>query len=308
MKKVYLSVLLLFMALGTLLGPGGKAEAASFKDVPGNYWASKEIHYLAGSQIIKGYTNGNFGINDPVKRMHVAVMLSRTLELDGSSSPDPGFKDVPATHPAYKEIAACVEAGIFNKGEYFNPEKNITRAQMAKVLAESFMIAPVFTVPFKDVKASDWFYKNVQALANYNITTGSNGYFKPSKSLTRTEFAVFLARIMDPKFRPGFHAVAESASYNSSGNLEAKVTIYNNTKYTISDISGRFSLYADGELAAEQAYTKENPYPVKYGTLTMAPGTTKSVTVEFKASEIKSNASLEDKYLEILFMYEYKYR
>jgi hypothetical protein len=307
MKRIFLSVLLLFIVLGTLVSPGGKVQAASFKDVPGSYWASKEIQYLAGSQIIKGYTNGKFGINDPVRRMQVAVMLSRTLELDGSSSPNPGFKDVPVTHPAYKEIAACVEAGIFNKGEYFNPEKNITRAQMAKVLAESFMIEPVFTVPFKDVKTSDWFYNHVQALANYNITTGSNGYFKPNNNLTRTEFAVFLARIMDPKFRPGFHAVALDASYNSKGNLEAKVTIYNNTKYTISDISARFSLFADGVLAAEHSYTKENPYPIKYG-ISLAPGTTKNVTVEFSPSEIKTKESLDDKYLEILFMYQYKYR
>lgn len=304
MKK-WLIFLTFFVLLAGSIVPSSSA-AAGFKDVPSTYWASKEINFLSSSKIIKGYTNGYFGINDPVKRSHAAVMLARTLELD-LTNPDPGFKDVPKTHPAYKEIAACVAYGIFNKGENFNPNANITRAQMAKVLAESFMLEPIFEVHFKDVKKSDWFYDYVQGLANYNITTGSNGYYKPGKSLTRTEFSVFLARILEPKFRPGLHAVVNGASYNAKGELEAKILFYNNTKDTIQEINGRYGLYGEKELIAEHTYNAQNPYPVKMANLSLKPGQTKALTVTFKPQEIVNKKDISNiDYWEILVNFEYK--
>ncbi|WP_394141268.1 S-layer homology domain-containing protein [Cytobacillus oceanisediminis] len=305
MKK-WLVFLMFFVLLGGSILPYS-AQAAGFKDVPNSYWASKEINFLSEKQVIKGYTNGYFGINDPVKRSHAAVMLARTLELDLTNNPDPGFKDVTPDHPAYKEIAAVVEYGIFNKADYFNPNNNITRAQMAKVLAESFLLYPLFEVPFKDVKKSDWFYEYVQGLANYNITTGSNGYYKPGKSLTRTEFSVFLARILDPKFRPGLHAIANEAVYNSNGEIEAEVLFYNNTKNTIAELNARFGLYGDKELIAEHQYTSANPYPVKLPNIALKPGQTKEIKITFKPEEIAKQTNLDlIEYWEILVMYEYK--
>lgn len=234
-------------------------------------------------------------------------MLARTLKLDLTNNPDPGFKDVPPNHPNYKEIAAVVEYGIFNKAEYFDPNNNITRAQMAKVLAESFMLDPLFEVPFKDVKKSDWFYEYVQGLANFNITTGSNGYYKPGKSLTRTEFSVFLARILEPKFRPSLHAVVNDAAYNSKGEIEAEIVFYNNTKNTITELNARFGLYGEKELIAEHKYTSVNPYPVKLPNFSLKPGQTKEINVVFKPDEIVKQTNLEQiEYWEILVMFEYR--
>ncbi|WP_102273706.1 S-layer homology domain-containing protein [Cytobacillus massiliigabonensis] len=308
MKKI--SVLALaFLLIVSLISPAAKVDAAGFKDVNSKYWAKDEIHYLANLNIINGYTNGKFGVNDPVKRSHVAVILYRALELDSADVPDPGFKDVPVTHPAYKEIATCVAYGLFDQAEYFKPEKSMTRAQMAKVFADSFELVPAMAVPFKDVKKSDWFYQPVQALANYNITVGSDGYFKPNKPLTRAEFSVFLARIMEPTFRPGVNAVIESASYKANGNLVANLVIYNNTNHYITELNSRFTLYAESEEIASHAFTKENPYPLKFKSFGLAPKGEKSITVEFKPNEITKKVELtEDTMLEVLFLYEYYYK
>jgi hypothetical protein len=72
------------------------------------------------------------------------------------------------------------------------------------------------------------------------------------KSLTRTEFSVFLARILEPKFRLSLHAIIHDANYNIKGEIVAQIEFFNNTKHTISYIRSRFGLYEDRELIAEQ--------------------------------------------------------
>lgn len=308
MKKLPV-LILLFMFAFSVITPSTSAKAAGFKDVPENFWAYGEIHFLANLNIINGYPNGTFGVNDPVKRSQVAVMLYRALELESTNVSDPGFKDVKPDHPSYKEIAACVEFGLFDRSEFFNPDQKMTRAQMAKVLAESFNLASSIYVHFKDVKQSDWYYNHVQALANYNITVGTDGYFLPNKALTRAEFSVFLARMMDASYRPGVNAVIENATYDANGNLVVELVFYNNTSHFITNINSRFTLFADSEQIASHKYSSSNPYPVKFNNLSLAPKATKTVTVQFKPEEISQKVNItENTMLEILFLYEYHFK
>lgn len=56
-----------------LQGSSGKI----FKDVPANHWAKEYIQILAHNGITSGYTNGNFGVNDYVKRTEFEAFLTR---------------------------------------------------------------------------------------------------------------------------------------------------------------------------------------------------------------------------------------
>jgi hypothetical protein len=112
--------------------------STTFLDVKSNYWAKKEIDYLTNLGIIKGYSNGKFGINDSVKRAQVAIMLVRALKLNTNNRPNPEFSDIPTNHYAYKEIATVVDEGLFSKAEKFNPEGTLTRGQMSKIFSEAF--------------------------------------------------------------------------------------------------------------------------------------------------------------------------
>jgi hypothetical protein len=203
-KKRFLVFFVFFLLIGNLYLPNIQVHASTqYLDVPNNYWAKKEIEYLANTGIIKGYKNGNFGINEKVTRSQAATMIVRALKLDMRNRPNPGFQDVPKNYPAYKEIATAVDEGIFSKSRKFYPNKSLTRAEMAKVLVNAFHLKFEQDVNYKDVNPSNWSAKFISILSTNGIAIGYTDLtFKGSQPITRSHFAVFLARVLNENFRP----------------------------------------------------------------------------------------------------------
>jgi|GEM_PF-2627026 len=200
MRKFYsLSfVCILIIALFTT-----KVEAASkFKDVPNDFWAKAEIEFLSGKGIIKGYNDGTFKPNEPVKRVQAAIMITRALGLNTSNRPNPGFKDIKnLDKEAYNAIAAVVDEGIFPKGTYFNPYQPLTRGDMAIALFEAYNLTGEYTGYVWDVDKNTKTFRAVNALAANGITKiYEDGTFKPNNSVTRAQFSVFFSRTMDKSF------------------------------------------------------------------------------------------------------------
>ncbi|MDQ0243489.1 lysophospholipase L1-like esterase [Bacillus fengqiuensis] len=169
--------------------------SAVFNDVPNEFWAAKEIYYLAYKDILQNRDPHTYEPNDAITRADAASMLVGSLILDKSMPLDPGFKDVPNTHEAYYAIAKLTQMGIFQKGEKFHPEKELTRAQMAKIFTLAFQLQASSIKEFKDIPTSFWAKEYVDALASNHVTTGyTDGSFKPNNSTTRAQFAAFLYR------------------------------------------------------------------------------------------------------------------
>lgn len=176
------------------------SKAALFKDVPDNYTYYKEVEHLTKEQIITGDTDGNFYPNRSLTRAHAAVIIARALDLDVKNTVNPGFNDVPSTHRYYGQIAAVVGADIMNGKEatLFDPDANLTRAQMAKVVALAYSLQGTSTMNFHDVTEDMWSHEFIHLLAANNITTGyEGGYYKPYTPISRVHFSVFLYRAMD---------------------------------------------------------------------------------------------------------------
>lgn len=92
--------------------------------------------------IIKGRTDGSFGVNDTITREEMAVMLSRAAELTGlldglTLNEGTPFKDQQAIAAyAQKAVSDMQQAGLingFNDGSY-KPHEQATRAQAATVI------------------------------------------------------------------------------------------------------------------------------------------------------------------------------
>ncbi|WP_191991873.1 S-layer homology domain-containing protein [Bacillus aerolatus] len=261
-------------------------QAASFSDVPKSFWAKDEIDYLVQNGIISGYKNGKFGINDAIKRDHAAIILARALGVEKESAPNPGFRDVPVTHPAYKEIAVLTKYGVFSKANYFNPNGKLKRSHMAKIITEGFRFNYSYLVSFKDIKSSDPFYKYVATLGSAGIAGGSNGYFMPNKILNRTEFSVFVARALETRFRTGVQVDIQSAQFQSDGRLKMNLMMYNNTRQAAFNIKGKYTLHTnDGTIIAQTKSARE------YKNITVGPNQKKAVVLFFSASEIKNKVS-----------------
>ncbi|SFE70877.1 autotransporter-associated beta strand repeat-containing protein [Paenibacillus algorifonticola] len=82
----------------------------------------------------------------------------------------------------------------------FAPNKNITRAEFAKILAgiANADVSGYNTSTFGDVKAGDWYLPYVSWAAEHAIVQGSSSNaFKPNEPISREEMSVMLKRFTD---------------------------------------------------------------------------------------------------------------
>lgn len=167
-----------------------------YVDVVKNHWAYNSIENLNKSGLIKGYPNGTFQAEATITRAEAASLIARSLQLKTTKSH--GFKDVNKNHFAYKDIAAVAEKGIVvgrAKGK-FDPNGQLTRAEMASILNRAFYLSGNTQLEFIDVDPSHWAYKDIKVLVANELTSGfPDNTFKPNRPLTRAEFAAFLDRL-----------------------------------------------------------------------------------------------------------------
>lgn len=204
MRKVSLLVMVAFLVSSLALVSTVTAKTA-FSDMKSDYWAKDDIDYLVEKKIITGYPNGKFGPEDTIRRVDAARMIVRALALNTTNPKNPNFKDVTRNTDGFNDIAAAVEAGIFNGSNgYFYPNKTLNRAEMTAIIIRAFKLEKKTSkVSFKDVTSKHWAYKDIQALVAHGFTTGyPDKTFKPEKSTTRAEFATFMVRVMKKQETP----------------------------------------------------------------------------------------------------------
>lgn len=111
-------------------------SASPFKDVPKTHAYYQAILWAYQKGITKGYSNGNFGINDPCTRGHIATFIWKYMGKPKPQSTINPFKD-PLT-PAYKNaILWAAEKGItkgFSADKTFRDTVTCTRGQAVTFL------------------------------------------------------------------------------------------------------------------------------------------------------------------------------
>ncbi|WP_186673910.1 S-layer homology domain-containing protein [Sporosarcina sp. BP05] len=200
MKKFIAIFFTLILMLS--LVPQVNAANADFKDVPKSHPNYTEIMYLLDKGVIS--SGEKFGVNDKVTREEVAVMVAKAVGLDGTKTKTK-FKDVPESRYSSGYINSAVNAGIINgyPDGTFKPTNLVTRVHMAAFIANAFKLTNQADINFKDVPKGSTSYVAVRKLAYSNITSGyPDGTFKPNESLTKAHISAFLARAMNPAFRP----------------------------------------------------------------------------------------------------------
>lgn len=116
-----------------------------------------------------------------------------TSELQSGSI----FTDI-NNHWGKDAIEKLAKKGIINgyEDKSFKPDDTISRAELAKILANAFKITSAGGVTFGDVNSGDWFYSSVMALAGAGIIQGSDGMFNPNSPVTREDTAVMISRML----------------------------------------------------------------------------------------------------------------
>lgn len=191
-----LLVLLLIPAAGPAFGSTG------FPDVSDSHWAARHIAKMSELGIVGGYSDGTFRPNRTVSQVEALVMAVRCL---GGSGNYQGV-DVPFTVPGWarQDVARAMTLGLLKSDEAFYAESGATRAWVTRLLvrlvgkddeARSTRLLPNFTDAYK---IPDWAVGYVRVAQDYNLVGGySDSSFRPDKTVTRAELAVFLARAMD---------------------------------------------------------------------------------------------------------------
>ncbi|WP_370223742.1 GDSL-type esterase/lipase family protein [Cytobacillus sp.] len=165
-------------------------------DLPEGHWAAKELNMLLAGKLLQLDEKGNIYPEKAITRAEAALILYNSIPMTTSIPENPGYKDVPESHPAYMAIAKLTEAGVFTKSENFNPDSPLTRVQMAKVLASAFGLKGDGVYPsYRDINSSYWGTPYIDAVTDNKLMIGfSNGNFGLHNSANRAQFAVVMVR------------------------------------------------------------------------------------------------------------------
>lgn len=197
MKKKILGTLLLASAMVFGVGFENKASAnIGFTDMSSSHWAYDSVNKMAHRGVVRGFPSGEFKPNQEVTRAQSAMFLSRALNVDISNVSGNPYSDVNTSVNGYAEIIAMNRKGVFATVDKFNPYNDLTRAQMAKIIVESYNLKlEPNGKTFADVKSSHWANTYIRTIAEYGITTGiTPTEFKPEETVSRAQMVAFLDR------------------------------------------------------------------------------------------------------------------
>ncbi|OLN24129.1 hypothetical protein BTO30_01575 [Domibacillus antri] len=262
--------------------------ASDFSDVSSTY--KDAVNYLVENNIAKGTSETTFGTNNTITRGDAAVMIANALKLDVSDAPESSFTDLNSR--VKNAVNALYAKGIINgkSATKFEPNANITRVEMAKVVTLAYGLEAGDTKnEFTDVNST--FDPYVDALLNNNITLGITGdLFGATQDVTRGQFALFMYRGKD--LLPGTEvpatpvATVESIKAVNETTMEVvldgEVTAVSAADFKFNN--GLQVLKAEIKTAAAAAGTKTT---VVLTTSTQTPGQTYSL-VSYKGETVEN--------------------
>jgi len=175
--------------------PDGRAE--SDEDVTVSLLTDAHIWYM------RGYPDGSFKPNGNLTRAEAAMAFYRLL--------NPALKISAVTYGAFKDVTADAwfGLGIYTLAKYnilqgypdgsFKPNQNISRAELAAILARFMSLANVTIAnPYSDLSSSHWAYNMILSCTAQGWLQGDgNGTFRPDSPITRAEFVTAVNNMLN---------------------------------------------------------------------------------------------------------------
>lgn len=209
MKKLFSKAFLsAVMAIALVMSIVGSASA-NFSDIKG-HWAEATIVKWEGKGFAKGYPDGTFKPDGMVTRAEFVAFVDRYFGFTDKGTEVYPFPDVdPNEWYGYNkeaDISIAKKAGlIYDFGPYFQPDKAITRAEAAKIIARAMKLTTTHSGAllsvFADVNVlSPSTSVEVAAVVGAGIMQGDydifgNRVFRPEATLTRAEAITILDNI-----------------------------------------------------------------------------------------------------------------
>lgn len=171
-----------------------------FSDVPADAWYESYVSELLAQKIVNGYSNGKFMPNNNVARAEFIKMVCLAMGWDLDNPASSSFKDIPRENWAYKYIETAKSYGAISgyKNGSFQPKRNISRAEVAKIVSTVLNLEPGLS-SLSDSR-SHWADEYIGSCISAEIMNGfPDGTFRPNSPATRAEAAKIIARLLDNK-------------------------------------------------------------------------------------------------------------
>ena len=179
-------------------------SSVDFKDIMPSHWAYSYILDLARQGIIKGYADDTFRPSATVTRAEFAKMICLAMgwPLDGASRES--FSDVAKSSWTYSYVETARAHGAISgyPDGTFKPNKNVTRAEIAKIIAETLNLAPGLSSlnsKLNDIDSS-WAGDYIKACVKAGIVGGyADNNFRPANTASRAEAAKMIVGVLAGK-------------------------------------------------------------------------------------------------------------
>ena len=188
----------LCMILGVLSPTLMYAQVSVGTDIDG-HWAEAQIERWIERGIVKGYEDGTFKPENPIKRCEFAALMNRTFGFVEKA--EVNFSDIEGTEWFVEDIAKAVAAG-YMKGDAegtFRPNDPIARQEAALVLARIYELGDQGKKHlFKDLdEIASWSFWAVMAVVDAGLMEGyPDGTFGPKNPIKRSETVTVLDRLV----------------------------------------------------------------------------------------------------------------
>lgn len=104
-------------------------------------------------------------------------------------------------HWSEENVMSLFDKGIITGDENnkFNPDKKITRAEMAALIVRALNLSEEYKNLYTDVRGGEWFAEIVCAVSSAGIMKGDKVSFRPGDYITREELCVVVSNILKYK-------------------------------------------------------------------------------------------------------------
>jgi hypothetical protein len=216
MKKRIISIIMV-VSLFAVLYARVPVNAVFFQDTA-THWASDIIDTWSNHGIIQGDSNNQFFPDEYIRRVDLALIISRVMGFKEDSSAY--FKDLDGlTTEQRSAILRLNKAGIMlGSNGYMRPMDYISREETAVMFGRMIRMDGSVSqgAYFSDMHTvSDWAYGMVSSMGNKGYMKGRpNGRFDPKKNITRAEVIQIMDNIVN-----GYYGKAGSYSVSTLGNV-----------------------------------------------------------------------------------------
>ena len=166
----------------------------SFYDISG-HWAESYINKIKNFGLINGF-NGEFKPDEPITRGELAVILDKLMSYKNKA--ENNYLDLDNNFYTDAILKLTKEGIIFGADNLVRPKDNVTREEMAVIIARVFDLnTDGYPLDFSDAsQVSTWAKDSVSYLSKEGIITGYNGKFRPKDTGTRAEAVTILKNIL----------------------------------------------------------------------------------------------------------------